>query len=201
LGACDDGGYYLLGMTATHAGLFTDIAWSTDGVAEATRARALGLEVVELEAWHDVDDAASLATLLAETGGYAAPATRAAVGRLGLRGLLPAPSMTRPMLALLGLGGALLGLTLGALALDVPGAETGDHALLLNLLGEHQEVWGVRVRAGRRTLREASYWQPFIRATPHFLMVPWSAADGTPGPSLPTRLQSGTRTLPCGMCQ
>jgi glycosyltransferase A (GT-A) superfamily protein (DUF2064 family) len=27
LGACDDGGYYLLGMRTLHAGLFTDIPW------------------------------------------------------------------------------------------------------------------------------------------------------------------------------
>jgi rSAM/selenodomain-associated transferase 1 len=50
LGPAEDGGYYLLGMSAPHAHLFEDIAWSTDTVAEATRARArtLGLELVEL---------------------------------------------------------------------------------------------------------------------------------------------------------
>ena len=37
LGACDDGGYYLLGMRTLHAGLFADIAWSTGTVADATR--------------------------------------------------------------------------------------------------------------------------------------------------------------------
>ena len=40
LGPAEDGGYYLLGMSAPHAHLFEDIAWSTDSVAEATRARA-----------------------------------------------------------------------------------------------------------------------------------------------------------------
>ena len=92
LGACDDGGYYLLGMTEAHAGLFADIAWSTGSVAEATRARAaaLGLEVIELEPWYDVDDAASLARLLAETAGHPAPWTRAAAERLGLRAMLAA---------------------------------------------------------------------------------------------------------------
>ncbi len=90
LGACDDGGYYLLGMTAAHAGLFTDIAWSTAGVADATRARAraLGLDVVELEPWYDVDDADSLATILDERAGYEAPATKAVIERLGLRATL-----------------------------------------------------------------------------------------------------------------
>src|SRR5690242_19624448 len=50
MGACDDGGYYLLGMRARHAGLFADIAWSTNTVAATTRERAaaLGLDIVEL---------------------------------------------------------------------------------------------------------------------------------------------------------
>ena len=92
LGACDDGGYYLLGMTSAHAGLFTDIAWSTETVAEATRERArmLGLDLVELEPWYDVDDAASLAALLGNAAGYAAPATRAAVARLRIGAILAA---------------------------------------------------------------------------------------------------------------
>jgi uncharacterized protein len=90
LGACDDGGYYLLGMSAAHAGLFTDIAWSTEGVADATRARAraLSLDLVELAPWYDVDDADSLTMLMDETAGYAAPATRDAIARLGLRAAL-----------------------------------------------------------------------------------------------------------------
>lgn len=89
LGACEDGGYYLLGVTASHADLFTDIAWSTSSVADATRSRALalGLDVIELDPWYDIDDAGSLATLLADTAGYAAPFTRAMVDRLGLRSL------------------------------------------------------------------------------------------------------------------
>ena len=84
LGACDDGGYYILGLKQAHAHLFADIAWSTDTVAAATRARAreIGLALVELEPWYDVDDAASLAQLSADTSGYAAPATRAVLAGL-----------------------------------------------------------------------------------------------------------------------
>ncbi len=86
LGAADDGGYYLLGLKAAHAAMFADIAWSTGSVAHQTRdrARGLGLDVVELDPWYDVDDAASLGALLTGTDGYAAPATRAAIERLGL---------------------------------------------------------------------------------------------------------------------
>jgi len=99
LGPAEDGGYYLLGMNQPHAHLFADIAWSTSDVAAATRARAdeLGLEMVTLPTWYDVDDAASLARLVAndadeplprEPTPYAAPATRAWIERNGLNGRL-----------------------------------------------------------------------------------------------------------------
>jgi hypothetical protein len=86
LGACDDGGYYLLGMRLPHAGLFADIAWSSSSVAATTRARAaaLGLDLVELPLWYDIDDATALERLVRETEGYAAPWTRRAVRALGL---------------------------------------------------------------------------------------------------------------------
>jgi hypothetical protein len=80
LGPAEDGGYYLLGMKHPHPHLFADIAWSTSTVAAATRARAaaLGIEVVALPTWYDVDDATSLHRLAAGAdGGYAAPATTA----------------------------------------------------------------------------------------------------------------------------
>ena len=75
LGPADDGGYYLLGMKSAHAHLFADITWSTDSVAETTRIRAaeLGLELVELPTWYDVDDEPALHRLIRET---ATPADR-----------------------------------------------------------------------------------------------------------------------------
>lgn len=96
LGAAEDGGYYLLGLKSARAHMFEDVDWSTDRVADQTRerARALGLEVVELDPWYDVDDQASLNRLVAELDGgaprpgYAAPATSACIDRLGLRRLL-----------------------------------------------------------------------------------------------------------------
>ncbi len=90
LGPADDGGYYLIGMNQPHAHLFADIAWSTETVAAATRARAaaLRLDVVTLPTWFDVDDMGSLARLTAEANGlanelkpYAAPATMAWLSR------------------------------------------------------------------------------------------------------------------------
>jgi glycosyltransferase A (GT-A) superfamily protein (DUF2064 family) len=87
LGACDDGGYYLLGLKAPDARLFADVAWSTDTVAETTRKRArdAGLDLVELEPWSDIDDAGSLLTALGEADGGRSPATYEAVNRLDIR--------------------------------------------------------------------------------------------------------------------
>ena len=99
LGPADDGGYYLIGLKAAHAELFEDIAWSTETVAAQTRARAnaIGLELVELPVWYDVDDGAALARLRrswhdapggapdgAPGDAYPAPVTRACLDRLGL---------------------------------------------------------------------------------------------------------------------
>jgi len=97
LGPAEDGGYYLIGMKAPHAHLFADVAWSTEAVAEQTRARAceLGLELVELEPWYDVDDSAALRRLVREvaagSSGYAAPFTAAVVAQLRLADRLADP--------------------------------------------------------------------------------------------------------------
>jgi hypothetical protein len=68
LGPAEDGGYYLIGIKVAHLHLFQDIAWSTAEVAAETRMRAaaLGLPVVELDTWYDVDDAVSLRRLCGE---------------------------------------------------------------------------------------------------------------------------------------
>ena len=90
LGPAEDGGYYLLGLKAAHAALFTDIDWSTGRVAEQTRtrARAIGLPLVELEPWYDVDDAVCLARLLSDHEGFAAPETRRVAAAMHLDRLM-----------------------------------------------------------------------------------------------------------------
>jgi rSAM/selenodomain-associated transferase 1 len=101
LGPADDGGYYLLGVKSAHADLFKNIAWSTADVAAQTRQRAreIGLPVVELPSWYDVDDAGSLFRLIddlanpvAVTGltPFAAPASAACLERLGYHLAAPA---------------------------------------------------------------------------------------------------------------
>jgi uncharacterized protein len=71
IGPAVDGGYYLIGMKCLHAGLFEGIAWSTDQVLSQTMAKAgrLGLDVVSLPSWYDVDDLESLRTLAGEVLG------------------------------------------------------------------------------------------------------------------------------------
>jgi rSAM/selenodomain-associated transferase 1 len=68
LGPSDDGGYYLIGVNASHPRLFEDIHWSTALVAEQTRQRAqeLDLPVHSLPTWFDVDDRQTLARLYRE---------------------------------------------------------------------------------------------------------------------------------------
>jgi glycosyltransferase A (GT-A) superfamily protein (DUF2064 family) len=95
-GPADDGGYYFLGVKSAHAHLFTDISWSTEHVAAQTmeRARQIGLDMIMLPTWYDVDDPAALARLVESLDRpelvdgltpYAAPATAACVAQLGVR--------------------------------------------------------------------------------------------------------------------
>ncbi|HTW28968.1 MAG TPA: TIGR04282 family arsenosugar biosynthesis glycosyltransferase [Acetobacteraceae bacterium] len=90
LGPAEDGGYYLLGMQTPDPHLFSAIDWSTDRVAVQTRTRIAerDLPLVDLPPWYDVDDGDALTRLLRELAapgaGFAAPATRACIARLGL---------------------------------------------------------------------------------------------------------------------
>jgi rSAM/selenodomain-associated transferase 1 len=84
-----DGGYTLIGVSKLHARLYEDVPWSTSAVFDKTveRAGEIGIPVVTLPGWYDVDDAASLIMLENELSGEPtfagafpgaeAPATRA----------------------------------------------------------------------------------------------------------------------------
>lgn len=76
-GPCDDGGYYLLGLSSPQPQLFDDIAWSTPLVLAASmrRARVSGLRIALLPGWYDVDTLADLRRL-ATAGDGGATATR-----------------------------------------------------------------------------------------------------------------------------
>ncbi len=102
LGPAEDGGYYFLGATQPHAHLFADIAWSTESVADATRKRVaeLGLELIELPTWYDVDDRTALGRLLDEAGQkgahYPAHASAAALVAMGISHRHCEPSAAPP---------------------------------------------------------------------------------------------------------
>jgi rSAM/selenodomain-associated transferase 1 len=67
-GPCDDGGYYLVGVTRPQPRLLRDVAMSTPTVLEDSLAIAdeLGLKVALLPTWYDVDTGAELERLQAE---------------------------------------------------------------------------------------------------------------------------------------
>jgi uncharacterized protein len=89
IGPAIDGGYTLIGLSRPHRRLFEDIPWSTSQVHRCTieRAQEIGVPVVNLPCWYDVDDTRTLRLLEMElTGrqvsfapdlkGAEAPATR-----------------------------------------------------------------------------------------------------------------------------
>jgi rSAM/selenodomain-associated transferase 1 len=57
LGPCEDGGYYLVGLSLHVPEIFMDIPWSTSEVTEITkeRAKASCKNITMLEKWYDVD--------------------------------------------------------------------------------------------------------------------------------------------------
>ena len=91
VGPSDDGGFYLLGLDRPRPALFSDMAYSHAGVFAETlcRARADGAEPVVLPAWYDVDDAASLARLVAEWKAGADVGERTAAALLSLSPFRP----------------------------------------------------------------------------------------------------------------
>jgi uncharacterized protein len=95
LGGSDDGGYYLIGLKRAHARVFEEITWSSSRVYAETveRVREIGVPLVELPMWYDVDDAATLKTVsnellrscpphFAQTAGYDAHQTRGFLAKL-----------------------------------------------------------------------------------------------------------------------
>ncbi|HKQ20038.1 MAG TPA: TIGR04282 family arsenosugar biosynthesis glycosyltransferase, partial [Candidatus Eisenbacteria bacterium] len=89
LGPAEDGGYYLIGVSATVdvVALFRAIPWSTPSVARVTaeRAVALGLTVVRLPEWYDLDDAAALRRAATDPALAECPALSRTLAALGTR--------------------------------------------------------------------------------------------------------------------
>ena len=70
-----DGGYTLIGLSRAHRRVFADIPWSTPAVHRFTveRAREIGVPVVDVPGWYDVDDAETLHLLEQELAGAPLP--------------------------------------------------------------------------------------------------------------------------------
>jgi rSAM/selenodomain-associated transferase 1 len=92
VGPTEDGGYYLVGASATHPRLFDPAPLGTRNARDALlgNVRALGLSVALTEPWYDVDVPADLRRMAAElrTEPARAPRTAALLGswRPGLEG-------------------------------------------------------------------------------------------------------------------
>jgi uncharacterized protein len=80
VGPTEDGGYYLVGGSAAHSGLFEAAPLGTSSACDALceNARARGLSVATASAWYDVDVAADLLRLAAELRDEPARAPRTA---------------------------------------------------------------------------------------------------------------------------
>jgi rSAM/selenodomain-associated transferase 1 len=76
-GPAMDGGYYLVAQGFFSPGVFRDIPWSTDRVLEKSEAAAasLGLRVVCLPTWHDMDTVDDLKRFCAAGNPDSAPRT------------------------------------------------------------------------------------------------------------------------------
>jgi len=87
LGPACDGGYWLVGVRAPGAELFSDMPWSTPQLLEVTRGRlrALGMDWLELERLHDLDTEADLRRALEyeSLGGELRARLEASVGAAG----------------------------------------------------------------------------------------------------------------------
>jgi rSAM/selenodomain-associated transferase 1 len=87
VGPASDGGFYLVAVKETHAGLFDGLRWSTPSVCAGLleNAHRLGLSVSVLPEWGDIDDLASLAVAAGRIAGSGrAPRTGRALERLSL---------------------------------------------------------------------------------------------------------------------
>lgn len=76
-GPTEDGGYYLIGMSEPHLGVFERIPWSTEQVEPSVRARAaeLNLVVHDVPRWYDVDSVNELRRVAREAQPDRAPHT------------------------------------------------------------------------------------------------------------------------------
>ena len=95
IGACEDGGFFLLGLRKCPPGLLAGIPWSQRDTFSHTLAKlkAAGLDVRLLDAWFDVDQPQDLERLRAAitAGEVSAPRTKETLERLAVGKRRPHP--------------------------------------------------------------------------------------------------------------
>jgi rSAM/selenodomain-associated transferase 1 len=68
IGPTDDGGFYLIGVSRLHKGMFDGVPWSSDKTCEQTVANIKNIgdiDLLILPRWYDVDEPEDLARLIA----------------------------------------------------------------------------------------------------------------------------------------
>lgn len=93
IGPTHDGGYYLVGATASHPGLFTGDAMGTTNAFEAllARARALQLSVHLTDPFYDIDEMPDLGRLAVELQRTPGKAPKTAEWLLAWKSAMPQP--------------------------------------------------------------------------------------------------------------
>jgi len=69
IGPTDDGGFYLIGVSRLHKGMFDGVTWSSDKTCEQTVANIKNIGdvvLLVLSRWYDVDEPADLVQMIAE---------------------------------------------------------------------------------------------------------------------------------------
>jgi len=69
IGPTDDGGFYLIGVSRLHKGMFDGVTWSSDKTCEQTVANIKNIgdvDLLVLSRWYDVDEPADLVRMIAE---------------------------------------------------------------------------------------------------------------------------------------
>lgn len=97
-GPAEDGGYYLIGLSGGHGGVFRDIPWSGPHVLETSleRARESGLVSAQLPPWYDVDCYSDLFRPGLSDPLNGAPLTRHFISELGIGTVQAADAVCLP---------------------------------------------------------------------------------------------------------
>ena len=181
LGPALDGGYTLIGVSGLHARLYQDIPWSTSEVHRKTveRAAEIGLPVVNVPGWYDVDDAASLALLESELAGET------------LAFAQQSPARARPRRARISRSAALVARRIGAVTAVAHSPASGAISRCSNSAPQAASCWHSPPR------RRGSCAASAIRCSSRRSRRPDLSRSSPPGS--PRTLRRGRRSSSCSV--